>query len=509
MESLDHWVATLSGANVPVLRATIVALNQLRKREDTLTAREVSQVVLQDPLMTLRTLRFSQSRVTERQLAEITTVEHIIMMFGLKTFFKSCDDLVALEDTLGLYPVALRGVLGVMSRADHAAHYARAVAGLRFDVEVDEIVISALLHDLAELLMWSTAPTTMLQLEHMVTHTPGLRSAQAQRVALGFTLVELELALARAWNLPALFQKLLDDDHAEHPRVLSVTLSVALARHSAHGWYDPALPHDIAHIKKIVASQADQVDARLRWAAVQAARGWTHFGIRPALAWLPMLPGPWPEEEDRAPTDLGEINKDIVEQVVEQLLRSRPKDCTVHSVGAALCFALAKGLGLRRVWWGVLDPLHNRVKTGQMLQLDDGLLPSELEFPFPSKHLFGHLLQRQQGVWATAQSRPKLLPLLPKAMATRLAARDFFALALHAREQPRYLIYADGGVAGRVLDEVRYTLFKRVAMAAGRAMERTFPPQTKPHLAPTDASITAVAKTAQPVTAPTAQKLKA
>lgn len=490
MESLAHWVTTLSGANVPVLRATIGALAQLRKREDTLTAREVSQVVLQDPLMTLRALRFSQSRVTTRQVAEITTVEHILMMFGLKAFFKSCDELVALEDALSAHPVALRGVLGVMSRADHAAHYARAIAGLRFDVEVDEIVISALLHDLAELLMWSTAPTVMLQLEHMVTHTPGLRSAQAQRVALGFTLVELELELARAWNLPALFQQLLDDDHADHPRVLSVTLSVALARHSAHGWYDAALPHDIAHIKKIVAGQADQVDARLRWAAVQAARNWTHFGVRPALAWLPLLPGEWSEEADRTVASLGEVQKHVVEQVVEQLLRAQPKDCTVPSVSAALSFALAKGLGLRRVWWGSLDPLYNRVKTGHMLRLDDGLLPAELEFAYPSKHLFGHLLQRQQGVWATAESRPKLLALVPKGLAARLASRDFFALALHAHGQPRFVVYADGGSAGRVLDEARYALFKRVSLAAGRAMERTFTPPKK---APSEATPAAAA----------------
>lgn len=474
MQSLEHWVGKLSSANLPVLRSTITALNQLRRKEDSLTAREVAQVVMQDPLMTLRTLRFSQSRVTERQMAEITTIEHILMMFGVRSFFKFCDDLVPLEDVLGSYPIALRGVLSVMSRADHAAHYARAIAGLRFDVEVDEIVISALLHDLAELLMWSTAPTTMLQLEHMSTHTPGLRSAQAQSVVLGFTLIELELALAREWNLPVLFQQLLDDEHADHPRVLSVTLSVALARHSAHGWYDAALPHDILHIKKIVASQSDQVDARLRWAAVQAARQWTHFGIRPALAWLPMLPGDWPEEEDHAPGSLGEVHSDVVEQVVEQMLRAQPKACTVQSVSAAMCYGLAKGLGLRRVWWGVLDPLQNRVRTGHMLHLDDGLLPVELECAYPSKHLFAQLLKRQQGVWANSASRQKLLPLISKALATRLAQRDFFALSLHAHGVPRFLIYADGGTVGRQLDEVRYNLFKRLGLAAGRAMERTF-----------------------------------
>lgn len=475
MQTLAQWVERLSTANVPVLRSTIEALNQLRRNEEALTPRELSQIVLQDPLMALRALRYSQSRVTRRQVTEITTIEHILMMFGLQGFFDSCRELQAIEDVLAPHPMALKGVRGVISRAHHAAHYARAVAGLRFDVEIDEIVISALLHDLAELMLWSVAPTTAMQLEHMVSHTPGLRSVQAQRLALGFTLVDLELVLARSWNLPKLVQLLLDDSHAENPRVLSVTLSVALARHSAHGWYDPALPHDFKEIGNLVHSQADQVLGRIRWAGVHAARDWEKFGVRPALAWLPMLPGTRPEEEADEPR-LGDVDEQIVEDVIAQLLKARPQDCNLHSVFAAVTFALTKGLGLRRIWWGELNALSNRAETAHALFLDAGLLQKELHFKADSRHLFAHVMQRQQGVWANRESRPKLLALVSTALAARLSNRAFFALSLHAHGQPHALIYADAGRASRELDEARYALFKRVGLAAGRALERTITP---------------------------------
>lgn len=478
MLSVNDWVQSLSGSNLPVLRKTIMSLAELKRREDTITAREVSAVVLQDPLMTLRVLRYSQSQVTARQLAEITTIEHVLMMFGLKSFFAHCTDLKPIEDVLRSYPIALNGVLGVMSRAYHASHYARAIAGLRFDVEVDEIVISALLHDLAELLLWSTAPKVAMQLEHMVAHVPGLRSASAQRLALGCTLVDLELALAREWNLPKLFQQLLDDHHADNPRVLSVTLSVALARHSAHGWYDAALPDDFAHIQKVVGSQADQVGDRIRWAGIHAARNWKNFGVRPALAWLPILPGNWPEEEEATPV-LGEPQADIVELVVDQLLGSQPQYCERQNVVASVFFALSKGLGLRRIWWGEANLLNKRVEPKHVLLADSGLSPNELIFDLESRHLFAHVMQRQQGVWATKASRPKLLALAPTALAGRLANRDFFALSLHLNGRPKYLVFADAGRAGRDLDAVRYGLFKRVGIAAGRALERTVAPVKK------------------------------
>src|SRR5690606_32015687 len=119
--------------------------------------------------------------------------------------------------------------------------------------------IAALLHDLAEMLMWCTVPEVTLQLEHMLGCHPGLRSAAAQRAVLGFSFAELQLALARAWRLPQLLQWLMDDTHSEHPRVQTVRHSVALARHSAHGWFDPALPDDYKGLQKVVGLPADQV----------------------------------------------------------------------------------------------------------------------------------------------------------------------------------------------------------------------------------------------------------
>ncbi|MSQ60360.1 MAG: HDOD domain-containing protein [Betaproteobacteria bacterium] len=463
---------------MPVLRATLRGLAELKAREESITARDVSKVVLQDPLMALHVLRYSQSRITQRQLTEITTIERVLMMFGLGSFFRHCADLNAIEDVLAPYPVALQGALGVMSRADHAAHYALAIAGLRFDVEVDEIVIRALLHDLAELLLWATAPRLELQLEHMVRHMPGLRSATAQNLTLGFTLVELELALARAWNLPNLFLQLLDDDHADKPRVLSVTLSVALARHSAHGWYDAAIPHDIAHIEKLVTGQADQVSARIRWAAVQAARNWQTFGVRPALAWLHMLPGDWPAEEEDTPV-LGKIQTQIAEQVIEQLAASDPRHCNSQSVTACLFFALSKGLGLRRLWWGEVNPLDERVDTKYALLADAWLIPNELSFGLKTRHLFAQVMQRQQGLWATKAARPKLLDLVPPPLSERLASRDFFAFAVHVKGAPAFFLFADAGRASRELDEARYGLFKRLSVAAWQALAHTVSPTTE------------------------------
>ena len=66
------------------------------------------------------------------------------------------------------------------------------------------------------------------------------------------TLAELQQALMKAWHLPELLIRISDDAHAEHPSVLCVLLSIRLARHTALGWENPAIPDDITEIGRLL-----------------------------------------------------------------------------------------------------------------------------------------------------------------------------------------------------------------------------------------------------------------
>jgi HD-like signal output (HDOD) protein len=469
VKPLQDWVKQLGALKVPVLSTTVAELARLRKQQDSVTARDLSGVLLRDPLMTLNVLRFSQSRLTQRQPTEVTTVEHALMMHGLTSFFREMSDVAALETQLAGHPEALDGALRVISRAVHAASYARNFSALRHDMDSDEVVTSALLHDLAELLLWCSAPRIALQIEHMVSHSRGLRSAAAQHACLGFTLVDLQLALAREWKLPGLLQTLMDDTHATHPRALTVILSVGLARHTANGWYDPALPSDLTSIQKLLNLPAEQAQRWINQSMLQAARLWKHGGIRPAAAWLPLLPGPWPEPEPPASREpLG----DVLADVAAQLARLTRGAGDRHAIVALLFYAFAMGLGLRRLWFGGLDTTGQKMEPQQTLLLDAGLSPGDLSYQIASKHLFARLMGKVQSVWFSAAQRDKLALLLPEGLRGKIGSRDFFAMSVLVKGQPCGLIYADGGAMRRELDERGYGAFKTLCLAAIQALER-------------------------------------
>jgi HD-like signal output (HDOD) protein len=291
---VSSWVAYLDHVQLPVLRGTVEELARFKENEDNLNGRELSGAILHDPLMTLKVLRYLHSHHSRKQTNEITTIARAVMMVGTTPFFNHFTDQPLIDATLADHPEALDGMMRVMSRARHAALYVRDWSVLRHDVESDEVTIAALLRDLAEMLLWCYAPEPMLEISRLLRHDRTLRSAAAQQKVLGFELSELQLALAREWHLPALLQSLMDPAQADQPRTRSVTLAVALARHSANGWFDAALPDDYAAIQKLLNLPPEEIAHRIQRIALQAAHEWEWYGVPPAATWMPMLPGDWP-----------------------------------------------------------------------------------------------------------------------------------------------------------------------------------------------------------------------
>lgn len=245
---LDRWVAYFEHVQPPVLRHTVQELDELRADAERVNGRVLASVILQDPMMTLRVLEYLERHRRKSQNADITTIERALMMIGVDPFFREFQNLPLVEDALKPYPQALLGLLKVVSRGRKASHWAREWAVIRHDLDVDEITVATLLHDTAEILMWCFAPSLALKVRERQAADRTLRSATAQREAYNIDLHSLQLALVKAWHLPTLLATLMDSGHAEHPRVRNVKLAVDLARHSANGWNDAAIPDDLAAV---------------------------------------------------------------------------------------------------------------------------------------------------------------------------------------------------------------------------------------------------------------------
>lgn len=258
---LAGWVAMLGHAELPVLKHTALKLEKLRADEDSLNARSISHVVVSDPMMTVKLLRYMQEHKRLSQVQELVNVEQAILMMGLETFFREVAPAPLVEDILHDHRPALLHLLHSVRRAQRASHYAFDWALMLHDLHAVEARVAALLSNLSEILMWCFNPQAMLQKHALQEADPTLRSSVAQERVLGFVGMDMQRALATEWHLPGLLLTLMDAELEDDPRVRSVMLALNLARHSAHGWDNPALPDDYQQIGTLLRMDAEQVMA--------------------------------------------------------------------------------------------------------------------------------------------------------------------------------------------------------------------------------------------------------
>jgi HD-like signal output (HDOD) protein len=263
LPDLPAWVDYFSRAEIPVLRHTQHQLTELRENANRSNARVISTVILHDPMMTLRVLAYIEAKRSKNRNTDITTIERALMMIGMEPFFNDFQDLPIVEEQLKPHPRALLGLLKVINRARKAMLWARDWAAYRHDLDIDEIIVATLLYDFAEILMWCFAPQLAVQATERQKADRSLRSVDVQTEIFGIPLYQLKLALAQTWHLPQLLIALMDQQNAEHPRVRNVKLAVDLARHSANGWDDAALPDDYKDIGELLHLGEDALMRRL------------------------------------------------------------------------------------------------------------------------------------------------------------------------------------------------------------------------------------------------------
>jgi HD-like signal output (HDOD) protein len=252
LPDLGAWTAHFLAAPMPVLADTAELLEHYRANEDAVDAHLLAETVSTDPLMSLKLLAHVASVRSRCSTTDPETVTAALVMLGISPFFRAFGPQATVDEHLSGHPQALAGLDEVLRRAHRSAAFALAFAVHRMDHDAPVIHAAALLHDFAEMLLWLHAPALAAQIAARQRQDATLRSACIQRELLNIELQELQQALMRAWRLPELLVQINDERQAETAQVRNVLLAVRLARHTAHGWDNAALPDDVRDIAALL-----------------------------------------------------------------------------------------------------------------------------------------------------------------------------------------------------------------------------------------------------------------
>lgn len=252
------WVRSFDVNSLPVLACTAEALEEWRANEDQVDAHLMAETIATDPLMTLKLLAhvaaLRHRRGSNSDASDAETVTAALVMLGITPFFSAFGPQDSVEAWLVDQPAAaLQGLQQVLQRSRRAGQFALSFAVHRMDHDAAVIHEAALLHDFAELLLWLRAPALALEMTARQAVEPTLRTAAVQRAVLNVELAAVQHQLMLDWRLPALLVHITDHQaprhgHVDAAQLRNVQLAVRVARHSAKGWDNPALPDDLADI---------------------------------------------------------------------------------------------------------------------------------------------------------------------------------------------------------------------------------------------------------------------
>lgn len=252
LTDLNAWTAHFRTAEIPVLAETAEALEAMRPREDDVDANLIGEMISGDPLMTLKVLAYAATHRGSRMVTDTETVIATLVMMGISPFFRAFGPQPTVQQQLAGEPEALAGLLDTVRRAHRSANFALGFAVHRRDHDAAVIHEAALLHDFAEMLLWCHAPTLALRIRDAQQNNAALRSSAAQREVLNIALPDLQQSLMKSWRLPELLVRISDGAHAQQASVKNVVLAVRLARHSAQGWDNAAIPDDVADVAALL-----------------------------------------------------------------------------------------------------------------------------------------------------------------------------------------------------------------------------------------------------------------
>ena len=216
-----------------------------RTKGELLAPKELSEIVLLDPLLCLRLLREAERTKSHRLDNETTTALAAIMQLGIDEFKALLLSSAEIEE-------ANSGLLEVEARATAAAQAAQRWASGRMDLNPEEVAVAALLADAGELLLWVYEPELPQAAKDELLSGRAKRSSDAQIRACGFNFKLLTMRCADLWKLPSLLLQLLRG--ADSPRANLTRICSNTARHivESSATSDLALAGDLLEVHKLM-----------------------------------------------------------------------------------------------------------------------------------------------------------------------------------------------------------------------------------------------------------------
>ncbi|MDP1665750.1 MAG: HDOD domain-containing protein [Methylobacter sp.] len=457
--SLNEWTHVLCNEEMPIFSNTALSIHDVLS-DDRKGAMELASVILQDPNLTVKLLKISNTPHYNPSRQKMVTVSRAIIMIGSEVIRELTLVCSFLECILSA--TNKQQANEEIAQAIHAAVHAKSIAMAASDSSPEEVFIATLLNHIGSISFWCFCGDQGERIQALINKGNCTRE-EAEKQVLGFKLTELGACLSKAWKLGGLIEESIKPGVAsKNPRVGLVYLGYEITEALKEGVGSKKYDACIRKIETLTKESPKVIIEKLQNNTANASDMACQFGATDAAMLIQSrlhkavdLEEPLPVI-DKKQLQL-HISQDIISIISDQF--------DINLLLETVLEGIHRGIGMDRTIFSLLvtdkQSLKERLSLGWRKDTYEHKAIFNISETPPN--IFFHVLAGTQAFWAKPLVNGKLYTLRDINV---VGKNECFIMPIFSNSIPIGLIYTDRGISSQPLTEEDFNAFKYFAQQA-------------------------------------------
>jgi HD-like signal output (HDOD) protein len=456
--TLSEWTQVLCNKEMPIFSNTALNIHNVLS-DDRKGAMELASVILQDPNLTVKLLKLSNSPYYNPSRLKMVTVSRAIIMIGSEVIRELTLACSFFESILS--PINKQQANEEIAQAIHAAVHAKSIAIAAKDISPEEVFIATLLNHIGSISFWCFCGEQGEHIQALINN--GCHREVAERQVLGFKLTDLAVSLSNVWKLGCLIEESIKPGVlSKNPRVGLVHLGYEITDALKEG--TGSKKHEIC-VRKIEAltQQSKQVIIESLKANTDIASDIARqFGATDAAM---LIQNHLNQASELEEPSLIIDKKELQLQISQEITSIISGQIDINLLLEMVLEGIHRGIGMDRTVFSLLvtdkQSLKEKLSFGWRKEIyEHKLIFNILERP---PNLFSHALTGIQAFWAKPSVNAKLYSLRDINV---IGENECFIMPILSNKVPIGLIYADRAITKQPLTDEDFSAFKYFSQQA-------------------------------------------
>jgi len=452
-QTLNEWTHLLCNEEMPIFSNTAIGIHDVLS-DNRKGAMELASVILQDPNLTVKLLKISNTPHYNPYRHKMVTVSRAIAMLGCEVIRELTLVCSFFESIIN--PTNKHQANEEMARAIHAAVHAKSIAIAIRDSSPEEVFIATLLNHIGSISFWCFCGEQGERILALINKDNCSRE-QAEKKVLGFKLSELGICLSKAWKLGGLIEEAIKPDVlSKKTRVEIVQLGYEITEALKEGTGSKKYEACIKKIEALTHQSKRDISEKLKSNTSIAADIAHQFG---AAAAATLIQSSLNEPADSAESSPLIDKKQLQLQISQDITTILSDQFDMNLLLETVLEGIHRGIGMDRTIFSLLVSDKHSLKEKLSLGWRKEMYDLKLIFHISEKpaNLFFHALSGTQAFWAKPSVNEPLYTLRDINV---IGKYECFMMPVFSKKTPIGLIYADRGLTGQPLTEEDFNAFK-------------------------------------------------